>query len=388
MGDEDGEEIGAAEGGTLIEQRFAENLRKYRDDKGMSQTALAEAMAARGWPWRQQTVARLESGRRMVRFGEAADVAEILGVTLDRLVLPSAEAGEVAMVDNAAVILRRAWAKASEALERLYSARAVVERVLEGTQDSEYGRTQEASLKLAARLRTSTPGSAVDEGYSRFERTRGGEGRDRLAVPTDEAVVNTDHPSRRQAALFGPRLSAGTVPAGAVRAAVTAAVALYAKAAMETITPEDLAGITSGLSPDIADEIVVMIAEVAAAHRDPGVLRHIRAAGLERLAIEGLAREWALRAGQSADEMEEFYHSLRPLDRSSVRDQVIQYIEDGGTDWRELAALVAAQMTPGELAMHVSHREDHPDLTGIGRTTIDRILAPPAPGGHGDRDGA
>jgi transcriptional regulator with XRE-family HTH domain len=76
----------------LTEQRFAANLRVFREERGMSQGRLAEEMAARGWPWRQQTVTRVETGRRMVRLGEAKAVAEILETSLDMLTMRTDEA--------------------------------------------------------------------------------------------------------------------------------------------------------------------------------------------------------------------------------------------------------------------------------------------------------
>jgi transcriptional regulator with XRE-family HTH domain len=76
----------------LTEQRFAANLRAIREERGMSQGRLAEEMAARGWPWRQQTVTRVETGRRMVRLGEAKAVAEILETSLDMLTMRTDEA--------------------------------------------------------------------------------------------------------------------------------------------------------------------------------------------------------------------------------------------------------------------------------------------------------
>ena len=60
------------------EQRFAANLRLLRERQDISQVKLAQEMAARGWPWRQQTVTRVENGQRMIRFGEATALAEIL----------------------------------------------------------------------------------------------------------------------------------------------------------------------------------------------------------------------------------------------------------------------------------------------------------------------
>src|SRR5208283_4617751 len=90
-GDDEAPELGADETPELTEERFAANLRAVRDAAGMSQGRLADEMAARGWPWRQQTVTRVENGRRMVRLGEAKAVAEILETSLDRLTQPTGE---------------------------------------------------------------------------------------------------------------------------------------------------------------------------------------------------------------------------------------------------------------------------------------------------------
>ena len=92
MGD-DAEQIAPAdEAPELTEQRFAANLRAAREAVSMSQERLAEEMAARGWPWHQQTVTRVENGRRMVRLGEAKSVAEILEMSLDQLTWPTSDA--------------------------------------------------------------------------------------------------------------------------------------------------------------------------------------------------------------------------------------------------------------------------------------------------------
>lgn len=96
----EGGERGEAQAGTppeLSEQRFAENLRQAREKAGMSQVSLADQMAGRGWPWRQQTVARVENGQRMVRLGEALAIAEILGATMDKL---TASTSETSVVDR------------------------------------------------------------------------------------------------------------------------------------------------------------------------------------------------------------------------------------------------------------------------------------------------
>jgi transcriptional regulator with XRE-family HTH domain len=168
----DDDQVSEAEVGTsaeLIEGRFAENLRRYRELKGMSQAALADAMVARGWPWRQQTVARLESGRRMVRFGEAAAVAETLRISLDRFTWAGAEANEVAMIDSAVGTLRIAWHETALAAARLRAARSSAGGVLERSRDSKYERARLAAEDIAAELEGSTLEAALDEGDRLYE---------------------------------------------------------------------------------------------------------------------------------------------------------------------------------------------------------------------------
>src|ERR1017187_6778679 len=101
------------------DQRLAHNMRVLRKRQDMSQAALAAAMAARGHPWHQQTVVRAESAARVLPFTEAADLAEILGTTLDRLTRPSGEAQAVESLDAAGwsvVVAHEAIAKGVENL--------------------------------------------------------------------------------------------------------------------------------------------------------------------------------------------------------------------------------------------------------------------------------
>jgi len=67
------------------ESVFAQNLKALRDDRKLSQEALAERMAERGFKWHQATVYKVEQGGRQIQLGEARAVAEILGVPLDAM---------------------------------------------------------------------------------------------------------------------------------------------------------------------------------------------------------------------------------------------------------------------------------------------------------------
>jgi transcriptional regulator with XRE-family HTH domain len=108
----------------LSERRFGENLRTAREERSVSQVKLAQEMAARGWPWRQQTVARVESGRRMVRLGEALAVAEILGTNVGALTASAPETTAVHVLASATLKVMRAFEEIAGGTEMLLHAQA------------------------------------------------------------------------------------------------------------------------------------------------------------------------------------------------------------------------------------------------------------------------
>lgn len=155
----------------LTEERFAANLRMTREAIGVSQSTLAEEMAARGWPWRQQTVTRVETGQRMVRLGEAKAVAEILGTSLDKLTQPTGEMRIVEELSEWTHQARSAWLAIKESTVRLLNAKGLLrlhpaatdrksasERVLEAVQD-------------AAHVQQLTPEGAVAQGIAEIARS-------------------------------------------------------------------------------------------------------------------------------------------------------------------------------------------------------------------------
>lgn len=62
------------------EAAVARRLRELRRISGRSQGDIAARMAARGWPWTQGTVSKIETGARVLRLAELADAAAVLGV--------------------------------------------------------------------------------------------------------------------------------------------------------------------------------------------------------------------------------------------------------------------------------------------------------------------
>src|SRR6516225_3147504 len=76
--DGENEQAPSAEPAGLADERFATNIREERERQKLSQGELARRMAERGFPFYQQTVRRIEEGRRKVSVGEAAALAVAL----------------------------------------------------------------------------------------------------------------------------------------------------------------------------------------------------------------------------------------------------------------------------------------------------------------------
>ena len=77
-----------AEPAGLVDERFATNIREERQRQKLSQGELARRMAQLGFPYYQQTIRRIEEGRRKVSVGEAEALARIFGTSVDRLTWP------------------------------------------------------------------------------------------------------------------------------------------------------------------------------------------------------------------------------------------------------------------------------------------------------------
>src|ERR1039458_6547853 len=145
-------------------------MRVLRKRKDMSQAALAAAMAARGHRWHQQTVVRAESAARVLPFTEAADLAEILGTTLDRLTRPSGEAQAVESLDAAAHSVKEAHEAIADGVQELLAAVAAVR-----AHDARYERAAAPQIQNARTdaldrvAEYGNPGVAVWEGIRRYE---------------------------------------------------------------------------------------------------------------------------------------------------------------------------------------------------------------------------
>ena len=163
------------------EQRFAANMRLLRERQGISQVKLAQEMAARGWPWRQQTVTRLENGQRMIRFGEATALAEILHTPLERFSRPVSDASEVEKIRAAGGRLRESCEAVAAAACHLLDAQRTAERLQvlnAGVQGDDF--VEVALVQLRGWMKECTVDKAILKGRRRFtelgEKQGGGEG--------------------------------------------------------------------------------------------------------------------------------------------------------------------------------------------------------------------
>jgi transcriptional regulator with XRE-family HTH domain len=151
----------------LTEQRFAANLRVFREERGMSQGRLAEEMAARGWPWRQQTVTRVETGRRMVRLGEAKAVAEILETSLDMLTMRTDEARIIESLTDLIRRVKGSYRMIAGLTDELLRAREALRThpIVIAADPSEGSRVRELVAE-ALGVQELTPESAVEQGIA------------------------------------------------------------------------------------------------------------------------------------------------------------------------------------------------------------------------------
>jgi transcriptional regulator with XRE-family HTH domain len=69
-----------------VDERFGQQLKRMRDEKGWTQPQMADLLSGKGIaPMHGTTIAKIEAGVRSVRINEAVGIAELLDVSLDAL---------------------------------------------------------------------------------------------------------------------------------------------------------------------------------------------------------------------------------------------------------------------------------------------------------------
>ena len=150
------------------------NVRYLREHASISQTELARRMTDRGWSWHQSTVYRVETGKQPVRFDEAVDLSDLLGVTLDRLTWAIGEAAEEELATFAITSLRERMQEAAVAVARLRVARVVAERRAKSAADSDYPHIRELAGDIEEDLQSVNLGAVLELASILWRRYRQG----------------------------------------------------------------------------------------------------------------------------------------------------------------------------------------------------------------------
>ena len=164
----------AEPGDQAVDERLAENLRALREHQGISQAALARRMKARGHPWHQATVHRVETGVQPVSLKEATGLAAILGVPLDRLTWAAGEVADRLLAEAAIGRLREAAEEAADSLARLRAAQDSAKRAARDAGKSKYPRVREAAAAIKEELDDVTVENVLTESERRWDDMREG----------------------------------------------------------------------------------------------------------------------------------------------------------------------------------------------------------------------
>jgi len=128
-----------------------------------SQQEVADLMKNRGWKWSQATVWSVESGRRPLRFLEALDLAEVLGVRVEDLHSPLPPADQQARHDNA--MLTGMWIELIDAITAWQRAQRAVRAAVMQPQVSE-----DVKASLQTTLDRATLEAAIELAVQEFDR--------------------------------------------------------------------------------------------------------------------------------------------------------------------------------------------------------------------------
>lgn len=133
-----------------IDAHFGEQVRSERVRRGMKQADLAQRMTDFGFEFSQQTVWKVETGRRRITIGEAAGLASALETTIDAM------AG--GMVDSVAAV-ERERKSIEEAIAR-YTADLI--GLAESADNEAESLSAATSARLMALFGAGTPARVAD----------------------------------------------------------------------------------------------------------------------------------------------------------------------------------------------------------------------------------
>ena len=159
------------------ERWFGENLRAAREQKEMSQTALAKKMAEAGFSnFHQSTVGRIEAGERPVRLSEGQELSLILGIPLGFLTWPPARLNRLNKFLYAVQNARERYVSLEEltrdflnSVEMLAQFLPDIEKLIDNGElgEEDLPPNFDMDLQQARQLVSSTPEDAVVQGRAR-----------------------------------------------------------------------------------------------------------------------------------------------------------------------------------------------------------------------------
>jgi transcriptional regulator with XRE-family HTH domain len=108
--------------GYRTKEQVLEEIVRLRKERGISQTEVAEALGVD-----QSAVSKLESGERGMAVAELATIAELLGVSVESLLVEEDEAAVVFRGDDPdAPEVKQAVQQADQLIDNLFYYRALV----------------------------------------------------------------------------------------------------------------------------------------------------------------------------------------------------------------------------------------------------------------------
>lgn len=124
------------ETGPTFDELVGRNIQELRTARAMSQSTLAKELEDRGLPFRQQTIVKVEKGQRPLRLAEAEQIAHVLEVDIDTLVLTdSPRLNHLTLVMTHTNSVQRAWGELHEKAIAMYEAQGYLANALKWYRD-------------------------------------------------------------------------------------------------------------------------------------------------------------------------------------------------------------------------------------------------------------
>jgi transcriptional regulator with XRE-family HTH domain len=151
--------------------RLAENVRRLREQAGMSQAALAGHMREHGHNWHQQTVGRAESGSQQVRYSEAVALAGILHASLNQLTWSPPEVTAEYLLNQSIAQAYRAYKDIRDRTRGMLATQDHLRRRLGDVEKAAFRDSPnlKGTIAEAAEVLGLTPDAALEDGYAAFE---------------------------------------------------------------------------------------------------------------------------------------------------------------------------------------------------------------------------